>query len=105
MSLKVMIKAAPSSVTLALRRGTHTTVSSKRGVGNSEAKSSKAVVVGGMNHEWSASGVLVLEAQSTSGQRTKQYSFVHSAIEEHRTAQAQKAPPAGALLLRAGIAM
>ena len=34
----------------------------------------------------------MLEAQSTSGQRTKQYSFVHSAIEEHRTAQAQKSP-------------
>ena len=31
----------------------------------SNNKSGKAVVVGGMNHYWSASGALVVEAQST----------------------------------------
>ena len=46
----------------------------------SNNKSGKAVVVGGMNHYWSANGVLVVEAQSTSGQRTKQYSFVRRAL-------------------------
>lgn len=49
-------------------------------------------MVSGMNHYWSSSGALVVGAQSTSGQRTKQYSFVHCAIEEHRTTQAQKSP-------------
>ena len=82
----------PPASPLALRRGTRATVSSKRGGGNSEAKSGKAVVVGGMNHYWSASGAIVVEAQSTIGQRTKQYSFVRRAIEEHRTAQVQKSP-------------
>ena len=46
----------------------------------SNNKSGKAVVVGGMNHYWSASGAIVVGAQSTSGQRTKQYSFVRRAL-------------------------
>ena len=46
----------------------------------SNNKSGKAVVVGGMNHYWSASGALVVGAQSTIGQRTKQYSFVRRAL-------------------------
>ena len=48
--LKGTTKAARLQRPLALRRGTRATVSSKRGEGNSKAKSSKAVVVGGMNH-------------------------------------------------------